>query len=402
MSQQTPENGQHPSVYIVAGEVSGDRYAAVLWAELKRLWPQAKAAGVGGSYLRAVGQDQLFDLSVHAVVGITDVLRHYFKFRSFFNQIVEDIQKRKPEALILVDYPGFNLRLAKKIKKITPSLPIIYYISPQVWAWKKRRTRLMKKVIDLLLVIFPFEKDWFEKNEPSLKVEWVGHPLLDRWHGPAHKRTEEGHPLRKITLMPGSREKEIRRHLPLMMETAIRTKAFLPEASFTILAADQTAKKWIYEVLKEEKLNGLHVEVYTGYQLTYLSRSDLVLVASGSATLECCLARAPMLVVYRVHPLTYWIGRSLVKVPYLSMVNILAGEKVVPEFLQENATAEHLTQAIQKIAADTRWLDMMQDRLDRVNASLGGPGASVHAAHAIYQLLKSRAAANTVDARVDK
>ncbi|MFH1067064.1 MAG: lipid-A-disaccharide synthase [bacterium] len=374
--------------YIVAGEASGDRYAALLLSELKKLFPRMTALGVGGSHLRSAGQRQLFDLAVHAVVGLTDVLRHYFKFRDFFYQVAADIEQQKPDALILVDYPGFNLRLARKISSLAPGVPIIYYISPQVWAWKKNRTRLMRRVIDLLLVIFPFEKNWFGENEPDLKVEWVGHPLLDRWEKPAiDENNNQG--IHRIAMMPGSRRQEIVRHLPVLLETAAQASVFLRDATFIFLATDEEARASMESAILASPARKLNYEIHTGHQLTHLSRCDLALVASGSATLECCVASVPMLVIYKTNPLTFWIGQKVVQLPYISIVNILAGEKVVPEFLQNNANARRLVGAIRQIAKNPRWRMETRARLREVTARLGDVGASQRAAQAVQKLIQS-------------
>ncbi|MFZ5805634.1 MAG: lipid-A-disaccharide synthase [Verrucomicrobiota bacterium] len=372
--------------YIVAGEASGDRNAALLIRELKRLYPQAEICGVGGDQMRNAGQDQLFDLAAHAVVGLTDVLWNYFKFLYFFYRVVIDIRRKKPDALILVDYPGFNLSLAQEIKRRVPALPIIYYIGPQVWAWKSHRSRIMSRVVDLLLVIFEFEKQWFAEREPKLKVEWVGHPLMDRWLENSEKQ-ETNDQMRRIALLPGSREKEISRHLPILLETAQRVRLFMPDVTFVLLTPDAEARQQTEKIIHSNGAQGLNIEAYSGYQLTHLERCDLALVASGSATLECCVAGVPMLVLYKTSSLTFWIGRQVVKLPFIGMVNILAGEKIVPEFLQEKARADYLTEAIRKMAARKAWRDEMKDNLRRVTQRLGGTGGSRRAAEAIQKLL---------------
>lgn len=383
-----------PKLYFVAGEASGDRHAADLLRRLKDLSPKLEAYGVGGQHLRAAGQNQFFDLALHAVVGLTEVLRNYFKFRGFFNAILADIERLNPDALVLVDYPGFNLRLAEEVKRRRPGLKIIYYISPQLWAWKSGRSKIMARTVDLLLVIFRFETDWFRKHEPGLKVEWVGHPMMDRWKEIAPEAPHDPKAPR-IALLPGSRSREIRVHLPIMLGVAEKLGRYRQGMSFIILAADSSARKLIEETIAEHGYQWLQVEIHSGYQLTHLSRCDLALVASGTATVECCVAGVPMLVIYKVSALTYWLGRKLVKVPYLSMVNILAGEKVVPEFLQEKANEEALFEAARKILDTPAWRSLMQKNLKKVAQSLGESGASMRAAEAIYQLLESGASKDT-------
>lgn len=390
-SSPAREAGREFSVYYVAGEASGDRYAAALHRELLKRNARVKGLGVGGAHLVSAGQDQLFDLAQHAVVGLTDVLLNYGKFRSFFYRILRDIGKKKPSAVVLVDNPGFNLRLARVLKRKHPDIPIIYYISPQVWAWKQGRSKLMGEVIDLLLVIFPFEVDWFAEREPGLKVKWVGHPLIDRWKGPADADSQlESKDIRKIALLPGSRTKEIARHLPLMIETSRQVAMMLRDVTFLFLAANELARVQIEQELSRADTRGFRYEVHMGYQLTHLCRCDLAIVASGSATLECCLAGVPMFIVYKVHPLTYWVGKMVVKLPYIGMVNILAGKKVVPEYLQQDAVPEHLVSAIQKVAEEPRWRSTMRESLQEVGRKLGEKGASGNAAQAVLEFLNSR------------
>jgi len=383
-----------PKLYFVAGEASGDRHAADLLRQLKVLYPTVNALGVGGQHLRAAGQNQLFDLAAHAVVGLTEVLKNYFKFRRFFHTILEDIERESPDALILVDYPGFNLRLAKAIKEKMPELKIIYYISPQLWAWKAGRSKLMARTITRLLVIFQFEVDWFERHEPSLDVEWVGHPLMDRWKEIPPELGQDAHAPR-IALLPGSRSREIKAHLPIMLGAAEKLGRYRQGMSFIILAADPHCKKLIEETIAEYGYQWLQVEIHTGYQLTHLSRCDLALVASGTATVECCVAGVPMLVVYKVSALTFWVGRRLVKVPYLGMVNILAKEKVVPEFLQENANEEALFEAARRILDQPAWQNLIRKNLKKVSRSLGEPGASLRAAKAVKEVLESSPVLNS-------
>jgi lipid-A-disaccharide synthase len=378
-----------PDFYFVAGEESGDQHAAHLWSELKTLYPKSKAYGVGGEHLRNAGQHQLFDLAQHAVVGLTEVLKSYLKFKRLFDLVVHDIIQKKPRVLILVDYPGFNLRLAERIRKSMPNLTIVYYIGPQVWAWKAGRSRQMKRLVDLLLVIFQFEKDWYALNEPDLKVDWVGHPIMDRWLGPAMKE-DLSEKIHQVVLMPGSRRKEIETHLPILARSAHKASVFLQGAKFLILATDDSAKAFIINKLGKMQLQGFHPEVVIGYQLTHLSRADLALVASGTATVECGIAGVPMLVVYKTNALTYEIGKRVVKLPYLSMVNVLAGEKIVPEFLQERASENYLVPALKKFWKHPKFRAHTTAQLHKVAAKLGKPGASRRAAYAIEALLKKQ------------
>lgn len=376
-----------PTLYFVAGEPSGDRHAAAVLRELRGLDPSVRALGVGGPLLKAAGQEQLFNLAAHAVVGLIEVLKNYFTFRRFFHQILADIALQKPDAVVLVDYPGFNLRLARALRTRHPSLKLIYFISPQVWAWKAGRARLMEETLDLLLVLFPFEVDWFKKHAPSLPVICIGHPLLDRWR--SEDKLPHDHQTFRIAILPGSREPEIRAHLPIMLAAARELHPIAPHATFHLLAANDQCETLIRDGLARLGLGSPLFTVSTGYSLTQLSRSDLAWVASGTATVECAVAGVPMLVLYKVNPITYWVGRQLVQVPYLAMVNILAGKKIVPEFLQHNATPDALLAATKQLLNQPSLLRSMGKHLAQVVEKLGGPGASRRAAIAILEAIRS-------------
>jgi lipid-A-disaccharide synthase len=374
-----------PEIYLVAGEASGDRHGAALIQAITRQQPQCTCSGVGGAEMLAAGQEQLFDLAEHAVVGLTDVLKNYFKFRRFYNRILDDIRKRQPPVVVLIDYPGMNLRLARQIRSRMPDIKIVYYISPQVWAWKQGRAQKMESWLDKLLVIFPFEEDWFREHAPRLDVEWVGHPTLDRWDPERIPPPGAGPPY-ELMLMPGSRKRELEAHLPVLLPVAEDLRMRYPQLKVSLLSAGPAATEQIRKALSERELSAM--EIVSGYQLTHLSRSHLALVASGTATLECALAKVPMIVIYKAHPLTFAVGRQLVKTPYLSMVNILAGEKVVPEFLQDKAHPELLIEAAATLLDNPDLRHAMRQKLNQISKSLGEPGASERAAKSILQLLE--------------
>jgi lipid-A-disaccharide synthase len=374
-----------PRFYVIAGEASGDRYGAELCRTLQDKFPEGTIWGLGGEMMKAAGQRQLLDLAKHAVVGLTDVLLNYFKFYSFFNQTLEDIKKVKPDLLILIDYPGFNLRLAERVKKMFPDIKIVYYISPQVWAWKRNRIKTMKRIIDLLFVIFPFEKDWFNENAPEMNVVWPGHPLMDRLILDNLKLKQDKS--NTVALLPGSRKKEISKHLPVLITTAHRLSMKHPNLKFIILTQDETHRQEMIKRLEIMKKENLPIQVIAGNQVTHLSRCALAIVASGTATVECCVAGVPMMVVYSTSKLTFLIGKMLVKLPYLSMVNILAGENIVPEFLQEKASPEYLVPAVEKMLLDEEFSIQMRNRLQEVRDTLGHEGCNKRIVEEIEQLL---------------
>ena len=381
---------ENPRLYLVAGEVSGDRLAADLVRALKKRNAQLEVFGVGGPMLRAAGQEQSFDLARHAVVGLTDVLRNLPKFLGFFRQVKAEILRLKPDVVVLVDYPGFNLRLAQALHRSNPSPAIVYYVSPQVWAWKAGRARTMERILERLLVIFPFEVEWFAHRTPGLKVKWVGHPLADRWIEQGKPVTPEENPC--VALLPGSRPVEIARHWPVLLETAARIAREQRNVRFVTLATGPEMRQQLEEEWARHPTSGVSLDIVSGQPLTLLNRCTMAIVASGTATLECAMAGLPMLVIYKTSWFTYLLGRMLVKLPYLSMVNVLAGEKVVPEFLQSAATPQRLTTAALQILRNPRGTEKMARRIQEVAAKLGGPGAAERAAEEVEEAIRLRRA----------
>jgi len=377
---------REPRVYLVAGEASGDRLAADLLRELKKN-PKLRAFGVGGPMLKAAGQEQSLDLAKHAVVGLTDVLKNLPKFLKIFREVKHEIAEVNPDVVVLVDYPGFNLRLAKALHGERNGPAVVYYVSPQVWAWKAGRAKTMERILERLLVIFPFEVDWFARHAPKLKTRWVGHPLADRWIEQAHAQRDE---VPCVALLPGSRTKEIEKHWPVLLKTAQRIVQEQRNVRFISMATNHEMRQKLEEIWAKYPMSGVSLDILSGQSLTQLTRCSLAIVASGTATLECAMAGLPMLVVYQASWLTYWIGRMLVKLPYLSMVNVLAGEKVVPEFLQGAAEPERLARAALQILRNPKGAETMAIRIREVAKKLGGPGAAARAAEEVEDAIRTR------------
>jgi lipid-A-disaccharide synthase len=374
---------------FIAGEASGDRHAADLLREVRKLYPEARFGGVGGRHLKAAGQEQLFDLAEHAVVGLTDVLLNYRKFKRFFNRLAADLEARQPDAIIFVDFPGFNLRLAARLRRRLPNTKFIYYISPQVWAWKAGRAKKMQAILDHLLVIFRFEKDWFAQHAPRLPVSWPGHPLLDRWNDDAAGMAPDDG-VERVALLPGSRRREIETHLPIVAEAARQIALSRPGVKFILVAADMERRRQMEALLARLSLAHLPLDIRTGYALSHLKRCRLALVASGTATLECAVAGLPMLILYKVNPITYAVGRCLVKLPYIGMVNVIAGRKIMPEFLQGNADPGKLAEAALLLLGNPEALAKYRDELAAVRATLGEPGVNARAARIIRDVIEAR------------
>jgi lipid-A-disaccharide synthase len=373
-----------PSVLLVAGEASGDAHGAELIRALTRQRPGLRYLGCGGAKMKAAGQDQLYDLAEHAVVGLFEVAKHYPRLRRIFHQTLALAEKEHPATVILIDYPGFNLRLASELKRRLPHTRIVYYISPQVWAWKPGRARLMERVIDQLLVILPFEKDWFAKHAPKLPVEWVGHPLLDRLQLDATPQIESG----RIALLPGSRAGEIKRHLPILWAAADRLHKADPRRTFLWLSPDEKRHELGQKIIRAGQRYSFPLSSFTGYSFTHLSRCELALVASGTASLECTLVQVPQVVVYRINPLTYKLAKLFMKLPYISLVNLMARTEIVPELVQDNLTVDSLIDHAETILQNARRREEIRDRLKDIIGMLGGPGASERAAAAVLRDLR--------------
>ena len=375
------------SFMLIAGEASGDTLGAELVKALRGEPGGEKFHffGAGGPKLAAAGAKLSFDLTAHAVVGIVEVLKNYGKFKSFFNQLLTLAIEKKPDYVILIDYPGFNLRFAKALKKIvradagTWSPKIVFYVSPQIWAWHESRIHQIARDIDLMLAIFPFEKKWYADRKPNFKVEFVGHPLVDRY-ALEKERLAAVQKEPTLLLLPGSRVREIRKHLPVMLEAArritaeqkIRLRVVLPSASMQNLARSVA------------DLFG--VAVQTGELATALASATVAIAASGTVTMECAYFNVPTVVIYKTSLSTYLLGRQFIKVKYLAMPNLLADETIYPELIQSEANAEKIYAAAKDLLNSQERRNVIKSHLRKVIASLGEPGASYRAARAILGL----------------
>lgn len=373
---------------MVAGEASGDRHGAHLIEELLKRDSSLEIRGLGGVEMRAAGMQLLQDLTQIAVLGLCDVLKKYFVFRRIFHKTLREIKRFRPDLVILIDYPGFNLRLAKKIKKKF-SLPIIYYISPQVWAWGARRIKTIRRVVDKMLVLFHFEEKIY--NKMKIPVEWVGHPLVDDFKPSASRSKlheefggDKQHPI--VALLPGSRLKEVERILPTMLETASKIRTFFPEARFVLTRSPNIEEK-AYEKAKETDLD---IQLILNRTHDILTASDFALITSGTTTLEAAMALIPFVILYKAGRLTYWVGKRLVRLPYIGMVNVIAHRKIVPEFLQREANPVTIAHETAFILKNDDAREKMQEYLKAVKETLGPAGASERAAIAVLDFLKSR------------
>ncbi len=357
-------------IFLVAGESSGDIHGSNLIAALRKQQPDVQCEGLGGPRMEQAGMTLHHDLASRGIMGFSEIIKSFGYIRRIFLETKRTLTDDPPDVLVLIDYPGFNIRLAKQAR--TMGIPVVFYISPQVWAWKRGRIQTLARCVDKMLVILPFEKKLYD--DAHLSCTFVGHPLLDHiarfTPDPAF---DDGR--MTIGLMPGSREQEIRRIYPIMLEVAQGIREHYPQARFVTPCVDANraaqvgllAGDFPVDVLENQSYDLLHTARYC-------------LVASGTATLETALFDVPMAVMYKVTGMTYWLARRLVQVDAISLVNILAGKHIVPEFIQGDATPASILQEALTIIEDTPERQTMLQELSQIRAALGDGGASMKAA----------------------
>jgi lipid-A-disaccharide synthase len=371
------------TIYFVAGEVSADNHGAAFMRSLRAFDPQLKFVGRGGPQMQQLAGAEFKNwIADAAVLGLWEVLRKYGYFREQFRQTLAEIQQTKPDAVVLIDYPGFNLRLARALRKQSQQQKTIYYISPQVWAWNRGRIKKMAHFIDLVLCIFPFEADLYAAS--GLRAVFVGHPMIERLE---NQRIECARDANLIGLFPGSRMREIRKIFPVMMEAARRLLQLNPTLRFQVAAASQELAREMNEQLADRHA----IEIDVGEAAMIMQRAGVGIVASGSATLEAAYFQMPFVLVYKVAWPTYVAGRLVVNVDFLGMPNLLAAKEVVPEFIQHNAKPDGIVKAVALLMEQSAARHRMVADFDSVIGALGGAGASDRAAQAILEELRTGA-----------
>jgi lipid-A-disaccharide synthase len=410
-------------LYVVAGEASGDARGTELMRALRERLPGVEFAGAGGREMRRLGGDAIEDWADEAVVGLWDVLKKYGYFRQQFHRMLDEISRVKPDALVTIDYPGFNMRLAKAAKSRMPTLRTIHYISPQVWAWHRGRIPKMAKFLDLMLCLFPFELPLYEGA--GLRAVLVGHPLLDSLAEklptasaspapttpppPEKRRTDEsqlflgldaarspaqfqptGRDPSLVALLPGSRAKEVRKIFPVMIATAARLRQTRPALRFEAAAASEAlaAEMRLQLELAGHPPDFCAVSLRTAHDL--MQRAGAGMVCSGTATLESTFFGLPMVILYKVAWLTWAVGKCLVKIPWLGLPNVLAGREIIREFLQADAKPEPIAAEMLRLLDDPTARETQQRAQEAVIASLGPRGAALRAAEAIATALEER------------
>jgi len=366
------------TLWVVAGEESGDSRAAELMSALRARLPGIRFHGAGGPRMAALA-DAPFDdwIDRAGVLGLWDVLKRYGYFRAKFSRMLSDIAALRPDAVLLVDYPGFNLRLAKALRRRLPELKILYYVSPQVWAWNARRIPEMARTLDLMLCLFPFEKALYERS--GLPTVFVGHPLVGQL---AAERIDGGRESDLLGLFPGSREKEVRRIFPAMVGAAKLVSAARPQTRFEAAAATEA-----HASIMRGMAEGTPITVTCGRAHPLMQRATAGIVCSGTATLEAAIYGLPYALVYKTAWLTFEIGRRLVKLDHLGIVNILAGRTVVREFIQDAATPRTLADEALRLLDNPDTREGLSAELAAVVSALGDGAAGARAAEAVANSL---------------
>jgi len=359
-------------VAILAGEASGDQHGAKLVSAMKKKHPALFFCGIGGAALRQAGVRIIVDASELTVVGITEVVAKIPGILKGMGTIKKLLKSLRPDLLILIDFPDFNLHIAAAAKKL--SIPVLYYISPQIWAWRRGRVKRIGRLVDHMAVILPFEQQFY--REHNVPVTFVGHPLLDD-HLPAVKQTlaagAKDRPV--IGLVPGSRDIEITRHLPVMLETADILRERLKHVSFIISHAPSVEKKQI-EVIIGGQHRRSDVEVVSEGVEKVFAHCDVIVAASGTVTLQAAIHGTPMVIIYKVSPVSFRLGRALIRVPNIGLVNLVAGRQIVPELVQHEASSDNIASAVENMLNNTVDLNRLKQQLLALRDVLGGPGAS--------------------------
>jgi len=365
-------------ILIVAGEASGDIYGADLVREAVRLDPDLHFSGIGGARMREAGVETLVDSGVMAVVGLVEVIKHFDVIASAFRKLKQIIIQSPPDLLILIDYPGFNLRLAKVAKKA--GVKVLYYISPQIWAWRQGRVKKIARLVDHMAVILPFEAPFYRQF--GVPVTFVGHPMIDLVNVTLDRSAAANSfnldPSRKIVgLFPGSRRNEIERLLPVIIGAAVKLKERFSDIQFILPLASTLESDDIVPLLTAA---GLDVAITRDRIHDMIRACDAVISVSGTVTLEIALVGTPMVIIYKLSPLTYQLAKRLVKIDNIGLCNIVAGETMVRELIQDQANPDEIAAEIGTLLTDHTYETAIRNKLGEVRSKLGGGGASRHVA----------------------
>jgi lipid-A-disaccharide synthase len=373
---------------LSCGEPSGDLYAGALARELKALSPDVTLVGLGGPQFAEAGGQLLADYRGLAVTGLTEVIAKLPRSFDTLRCLVSSARREPPDALVAIDFPDFNFRLARRVKSL--GIPVVYYVSPQVWAWRSGRINTIRRIADRVLVIFPFEEDLYRQH--GVPVEFVGHPLVELAkastpRGPFLDRLGLSSSAPTVALLPGSRPNEVLRILPKLVGAAERVRQKIANVQFVVARAPNLEDE-LFETAARS--TSLRLAIVEGETDAALDAADVVLTASGTATVQSALHDIPMVVVYGLSPLTYSVGRRFVRVKTYAMVNLIAGERIVPELIQDAFTPDAVAAEAVSLLTDRARVARIRQGLAAVRARLGAPGASRRAAEAILKVIEAK------------
>lgn len=372
-------------ILFSAGESSGDQHAANMFLELQKQQPDIKGFGMGGAKMAQAGIDIRYDSVNIAVIGVVEVIKHYAEIRRALKLMQQLVATERPDLLVCVDYKEFNFKLARYAKQ--QGIKVLFYVSPQVWAWRPGRVKSYGKVIDMMAVIFPFETAYY--NAEKVPVRYVGHPSVDKVHAQRSKNEDltlfeldKNKPI--VGLLPGSRANEIKRMLPVMLAAAEKVQADLPECQFILPQADSISDALLKNYTHQSPLK---ITVIKNQPYDVVQCCDAVMTTSGTATLETALLTVPMVIAYKLSTLTYWLGKWLVNTPFIGLPNIVSGKSIIKELIQHDATAENLSAEILRILTDKAYADQMRQNLNQVKQQLGQGGGSKNMAQLALEML---------------
>ncbi|WP_305906895.1 lipid-A-disaccharide synthase [Methylomarinum sp. Ch1-1] len=376
------------TIMLSAGESSGDQHAAHMFLELKKHLPDIRGIGMGGAVMRQAGIDIKVDSSSLGVIGLIEVLKHYREIRAALMRMKALLQAERPDLLVCVDYKEFNLKLAQFAKK--QGIKVLFYVSPQVWAWRSGRVLTYGKAIDMMAVIFPFETAYYEAED--IPVRYVGHPSVDKVR-PLHDKEEDFRrfqldPTKPVVgILPGSRMNEIKRMLPVMLGAAEKLRNDHPGMQFLLPQAGSIDDRVLQDYLQQ---TAVPINVIKNQPYDVVQCCDAVMTTSGTASLEIALLTVPMVIAYKLASVTYWLGRILVKTPFIGLPNIVAGKAIVKELIQHEATADRLAEEIERLLSDQAYRQAMINELQAVKEKLGEGGGSKNMADLALQMLRER------------
>ena len=379
--------GPKPCVMVVAGEASGDLYGARLALELKKIVPDITCYGLGGDHMRQAGVQILADVSELSVIGLVEVIKHYPRLRKILKRMKHELKRIRPNVLVLIDSPDFNLRLAKQAAR--HSIKVMYYVSPQIWAWRSSRIRIIRKCVDRMVTVFPFEEKFY--RDAGVPVEYVGHPLVEDAHTTVdkdaflkmHKLSSEK---KLVGLFPGSRASEVENNFPTLIQAASELVRQRSDVQFIVPVASTLPADFVHHFIRDA---GADITTSTAGIYDVIHACDAIAATSGTVTLQITLMQTPMLIIYKLSPITYRILSRLVNFTYAGIANVIANKEICRELIQHEATADNIAKELEKLLSDPSYTARMKKEMGRIRDALGEKNGSAEAAKLAARLMAS-------------